>query len=192
MPSDPARSRGLAFTSILSPLTAASAAVALLMTGCGSAAAPSPGPRPPEAVTTARDNANGTTVRLDVGDRLNLTLSSSYWNLHPRPAPAVLHQDGPTSLLPGPSTCPDIPGLGCTPAQTLFTALAPGTAVITATRTTCGEALRCAAVLTTHGYLSLVVDAKTFRVLDSGLSPEPPPVPPASLGPITYPIDRGH
>ena len=37
MPSDRARSRGLAFTSILSPLTAASAAAALLMTGCGEA-----------------------------------------------------------------------------------------------------------------------------------------------------------
>jgi len=36
------------------------------------------------------------------------------------------------------------------------------------------------------------VDAKTFQVLDFGLSPSPPPVSPASLGPVTYLIDRAH
>jgi hypothetical protein len=35
-------------------------------------------------------------------------------------------------------------------------------------------------------YLSLVIDAKTFRGLDFGLGRKPPPVPPASLGPVTY------
>jgi hypothetical protein len=39
-------------------------------------------------------------------------------------------------------------------------------------------------------YMSLVVDAKTFTGLDFGLSPKPPPVAPASLGPVTYLI--GH
>ena len=38
----------------------------------------------------------------------------------------------------------------------------------------------------TGRYLSLVINAKTFRGPDSGISPEPPPVPPASLGPFTY------
>ena len=41
-------------------------------------------------------------------------------------------------------------------------------------------------------YLSLVIDARTFRGLDFGISPGPPPVPPASLGPLTYLSDRGH
>jgi hypothetical protein len=35
-------------------------------------------------------------------------------------------------------------------------------------------------------YLSLVIDAKTLRELDFGLSPKAPPVSPASLGPVTY------
>jgi hypothetical protein len=35
-------------------------------------------------------------------------------------------------------------------------------------------------------YLSLVVNAATFQVTDFGLSPKPPPVSPASLGPVTY------
>jgi hypothetical protein len=43
----------------------------------------------------------------------------------------------------------------------------------------------------TGRYLSVVVDARTFQVLDSGLSPRPPPVSPASLGPVTYLIGRG-
>jgi len=42
------------------------------------------------------------------------------------------------------------------------------------------------AALPAGEYLSLVVDAQTFQVLDSGLSPAPPPVSPASLGPVTY------
>jgi hypothetical protein len=42
------------------------------------------------------------------------------------------------------------------------------------------------AALPAGTYLSIVVDAGTFQVLDSGLSPTPPPVSPASLGPVTY------
>ena len=41
-------------------------------------------------------------------------------------------------------------------------------------------------------YLSVVVDARTFQVLDSGLSPSPPPVSPASLGPVTYLTGHPH
>ena len=37
-----------------------------------------------------------------------------------------------------------------------------------------------------------VVDARTFQVLDSGLSPSPPPVSPASLGPVTYLTGHPH
>jgi hypothetical protein len=37
----------------------------------------------------------------------------------------------------------------------------------------------------TGQYLSLVIDAKTLQGLDFGVSPKPPPVPPASLGPVT-------
>ncbi len=41
-------------------------------------------------------------------------------------------------------------------------------------------------------YLSIVVDAGTFQMLDYGLSPSPPPVSPASLGPVTYLTGRPH
>jgi hypothetical protein len=46
--------------------------------------------------------------------------------------------------MPRPSSCPEnIPGLGCIPIQMKFTARADGRAVIKASRTSCGEALRC-------------------------------------------------
>jgi hypothetical protein len=35
-------------------------------------------------------------------------------------------------------------------------------------------------------YVSLVINAETFQGLDFGISPQPPAVPPASLGPVTY------
>jgi hypothetical protein len=38
----------------------------------------------------------------------------------------------------------------------------------------------------TGTYLSEVIDATTFAGLDSGLGSKPPPVSPASLGPVTY------
>jgi hypothetical protein len=41
-------------------------------------------------------------------------------------------------------------------------------------------------------YLSLVIDARTFQGLDFGIGPKPPPVLPASLGPVTYLTGRGH
>ena len=43
----------------------------------------------------------------------------------------------------------------------------------------------------TGRYLSLVIAAKTFQGLDFGIGPKPPPVPPASLGPVTYLPVRG-
>jgi hypothetical protein len=38
----------------------------------------------------------------------------------------------------------------------------------------------------TGSYLSIVLNAETFEATDFGLSHNPPPVAPASLGPVTY------
>jgi hypothetical protein len=40
--------------------------------------------------------------------------------------------------------------------------------------------------LPTGSYSSFVIDAETFRGMDRGLSDRPPPVAPASLGPVTW------
>jgi hypothetical protein len=119
-------------------------AVSMMCAGCGTAASHASGPVDGgPMVIVVRDNANGEAVSARAGDRIELILSSSYWHVTGSPAPSVLRQDGPPVLLSRPSNCPDIPGLGCTPVRADFTALADGKAVITASRSACGEARRC-------------------------------------------------
>jgi hypothetical protein len=133
---------GFAGARRLSAITAAAAA-AVMAAGCGSAPAAPPARSGPPVIVI-RDNANGTMVPVAAGDQVELILSSSYWNVAGSSAPRVLRQDGPATPMPRPSSCPaNIPGLGCIPIQTKFTALADGRAVIKASRTSCGEALRC-------------------------------------------------
>jgi hypothetical protein len=129
-------------------LTAVAVAVlavsAMTPAGCGTAA---PRANVPAAggptVIVVRDDANGRTVSVRPRDRIELILSSSYWHVTGSSAPSVLRQDGPPVLLSRPSNCPDIPGLGCTSVRDDFTALTDGKTVITASRSACGEALRC-------------------------------------------------
>ena len=116
-----------------------SAASITMTAGCGTAASHTGGP----TVIVVRNDANGKAVSARAGDRIKLILSSRYWHVTGSSAPRVLRQDGPPVLLSRPSSCPDIPGLGCTPVRADFTALTDGKAVITARRSTCGEALRC-------------------------------------------------
>jgi hypothetical protein len=126
------------------PALLAVLAASSIVAGCGTETAKhtAVGGRP--TVIVVRDNANGKTVNARVGDRIELILSSTYWNLHGSSAPRVVRQNGPAVVLARPKNCPDLPGLGCTPEQVNFTALADGTAIIRASRTSCGEALRCA------------------------------------------------
>jgi hypothetical protein len=42
------------------------------------------------------------------------------------------------------------------------------------------------AALPTGRYLSIVINAQSFMITDYGLSPNPPAVPPSSLGPVRY------
>jgi hypothetical protein len=112
--------------------------------GCGTAASRTSSPvAGGPTVIVVRDGANGKVVSARAGNRIELILSSSYWSVAGSSAPGVLRQDGPSVLLSRPSDCPDIPGLGCVPVRTDFNALTDGRAVITATRSSCGEALRC-------------------------------------------------
>jgi hypothetical protein len=127
---------------LITVAAAVSVVSAMTSAGCGAAASHGPvagGPR----VIVVRDNAKGKAVSARAGDRIELILSSSYWHVTGVSAPHVLRQDGPPVLLSRPRSCPDIPGLGCIPVRADFTALADGKAVISASRSTCGEALRC-------------------------------------------------
>jgi len=127
-------------------------AVAIPIAGCGSQTSTATGPQ----VIAVHDNVNGKTISARVGDTVELTLSSSYWDVAGSSAPRVLRQDGSAVLLPRPSDCPAIPGLGCVPIRVQFTALTSGSALVKASRTTCGEALRCVKQ-PTHFTLTVIV-----------------------------------
>jgi hypothetical protein len=123
-------------------VAAVSAISIMASVGCGTAASRGPLAGSP-TVIVVRDDANGKAVPARTGDRIELILSSSYWHVAGSSAPSVLRQDGPPVLLSRPTSCPDIPGLGCIPVRAEFTALTDGKAVITASRSACGEARRC-------------------------------------------------
>jgi hypothetical protein len=129
---------------LMAVVVAVSVASIMTSAGCGTAASGTSGPvAGGPTVIVVRDDANGKTVSARAGDRIELILSSSYWHVTSSSAPSVLRQDGPPVLLARPSGCPDLPGLGCTPVRADFTALSGGKAEIMASRSACGEALRC-------------------------------------------------
>jgi hypothetical protein len=134
----PSHPRRMAVVAV-SLVTAAGAAVAIAEAGTGTASAAT---RP---TVVLHNNANGKTMTVRVGEKVDLILSSSYWHVSGSSSWRVLHQDTREYLLPTPSGCPHIPGLGCTPVEVNFTARSAGKAVITASRTSCGEALACSA-----------------------------------------------
>ena len=118
----------------------AATAATLLAVGCGAARHQPGGPQPPR-LFTEHDRSNGKTIHIAVGDKVALILGSSYWNFRGSSAPAVLRQVGRATLVRSAQSCP--PGVGCQPKRALYEALAPGKAVITAHRLSCGEVLRC-------------------------------------------------
>src|SRR5262249_52205405 len=119
--------------------------------GTASAVPASPGtpggglPRntPPTVAHTvvARDQDNGHTLALRVGDHLAVILGSTYWQGQGSTAPAVLLLGAQPSVAPQQSGC--VPGQGCGTVSATFAAVAAGHADVTAHRTSCGEAMSC-------------------------------------------------
>jgi hypothetical protein len=87
------------------------------------------------------DGANGTTVTVSAGTQVQLLLHSSYWGVNASSRPDVLAETGAPAYIPATQAC--APGMGCNPVRVTFRAVRAGTAVLSADRTTCGEALRC-------------------------------------------------
>ena len=83
----------------------------------------------------------GRTVAVAPGARLVVALDSTYWTFLPVAPVGVLRAVGPPRVVPRLSHC--VPGQGCGTVTAEFLATGTGTATIGATRTTCGEALRC-------------------------------------------------
>jgi hypothetical protein len=91
------------------------------------------------------ESGNSKTFSIKSGSTVEITLHSTFWsqklitNLRAIDAPTM------TAIMPGP-TAPancQLPGMGCGTIVWKFTAIKKGKASFVATRTSCGEALRC-------------------------------------------------
>lgn len=76
------------------------------------------------------------------GSTIQVVLASIYWMFPPAIKPSVLAPVGTPVTAPAPiGTC--MPGVGCGTVTATYKAVGTGTATISASRTTCGEALVC-------------------------------------------------
>lgn len=107
-------------------------------TQTGSGATPSPTPNlMPVMVTEAQ---NGITVAARRGVTVIVTLHSTYWKLDDGSDPSVVKLIGGPTVSPSPGC---VPGQGCGTVVAEYGAVGDGQATISASRTACGEALRC-------------------------------------------------
>lgn len=106
----------------------------------GPSAARSSAAAPPTRVA-ADYGDNGGTVTVAVGSQLTVSLGSTYWSFAP-PAPDGPLRGSPAMVRSG-SGGRTVPGSGQGTVVETFRALARGTATVTATRRSCGEAMRC-------------------------------------------------
>jgi len=88
------------------------------------------------------DAENGKTVTVTRGTTIVVVLNSTYWTFPTAPDAAVLQQQGGSTVTPAPvGTC--VPGGGCGTASVTYKVVGAGRSQVTASRTTCGEAMGC-------------------------------------------------
>jgi len=125
---------GLGATSVLLVV-----AVGALVANASSGASP---PKASGGVVTVTFGDKGKVVNLKVGQTLRVVLDNTYWSMNPpTSSSAALTQKGSVKVAPRLSGC--VPGEGCGTVTTLFHATAAGTAKVSSSRVSCGEALRC-------------------------------------------------
>jgi hypothetical protein len=142
-------------------------AAALLLGGCGTALGPggigpsaSPGqsstiPGTGTAAVVLKDQDNGRTVSVRKGAHLLVELASTYWTFDASSNTTVLRSAGQPQVRPS-AKC--VPGGGCGVVTAGFDALSAGVAVVSATRTSCGEALSCTGVQGSYRLSVVVTD----------------------------------
>jgi predicted secreted protein len=86
------------------------------------------------------DADNGKVITVGRGSTMTVTLSTTSWKFAVSEDHQVISQEGQTSTHPA-NNC--VPGVQCGTTTAMFAAVASGHAAITATRTYCGEAVRC-------------------------------------------------
>jgi len=85
------------------------------------------------------DGDNGGTVRATPGQTIELVLGSTYWHIDGSSDPSVLTAAGDPVSTRGECT----PGSGCGTLSQRFVGAGRGSATLSASRTTCGEARAC-------------------------------------------------
>lgn len=93
------------------------------------------------------DSANSKTFKVKSGTIIKVTLNSTFWNFQSSTNLSGSETPTMTAIMPGP-TAPancQLPGMGCGTVVWKFKAGKPGRANFVASRTSCGEALRCSA-----------------------------------------------
>ncbi len=105
-------------------------------------------------VALAVDHDNGRSLTLARGQHLRVVLASTYWQFRAASDSSVLAVAEPPRSSP---TKPCVPGGGCGTVDIVYAAAKAGTAVVIATRTSCGEAVGCTAG---SGTFTLTVQVK--------------------------------
>jgi hypothetical protein len=99
-------------------------------------------PKTKSDIVTVTFADKGKTVDLRVGETLRVVLDNTYWSTNPPSSnSAGLVQRGAVKVYPRLAGC--VAGEGCGTVITLFRATAAGTAMVSASRVSCGEAMRC-------------------------------------------------
>lgn len=112
---------------------------------------------PARARVVVGDGGNGSRVTLHKGDTLVVRLHSTYWHIAAPQAGGVLRLvDRAVRAVP-PDSGRCVPGAGCGSVVATFRAQRAGRVEVRASRTTCGEVLRCTRPQS-HYELTLVVD----------------------------------
>jgi hypothetical protein len=93
------------------------------------------------ATRSLNESANHRAVKVKRGTMLLVTLHSTYWSFQALSGSALRAKGKPVTVPAPMGTC--VPGGGCGTVTARFVAHADGSATISASRTSCGEALLC-------------------------------------------------
>ena len=96
----------------------------------------------PRAVTLNEASSHHT-VAVNPDTRITVILHSTYWSLTPLGSNLTLSQVGASKVASVPGTAGCVPGQGCGTLRAHFVARHAGFIRLHATRTSCGEAMRC-------------------------------------------------
>lgn len=116
-------------------------AIAYVAMLAGASASPRAVPASQVHTLAVNTNQMNPSIEMTISEHLIVTLESTYWSFRPL-AGNVVRFAGATHITRS-TTCSPIPGSGCGQVLATFVALHRGITTIRATRTSCGEALRC-------------------------------------------------